>query len=281
MCYWQPMRIRNASFAAAIAVGGAALAIACSSSSSSGPANNPEPDAGQPPPGHDSGPGMVTVAPDAAYVGGQGDARTLTVVNKCRQTIWVTANPLTTLPGNGFVQMDPGNAFKVGVANGWTGALWARTYCGTDAGVFGCETDPTVASRAELALAADPTTGQDTYDISFVNGFNVPIGVLPVGVPPYPANPMACGQTACPYDLTQGCPTVLQASVEGQVLGCANNACQTLGHGNTSDPNCMYPNDNTNYFKYLCPTAYSYPTDDATSKFTCSGGNDYEIVFCP
>ncbi|RWW25015.1 hypothetical protein GW17_00010665 [Ensete ventricosum] len=31
----------------------------------------------------------------------------------------------------------------------------------------------------------------------------------------------------------------------------------------------------------LCPDAYSYPKDDATSLFTCPGGTNYRVVFCP
>ncbi|WJX53900.1 hypothetical protein P8452_39844 [Trifolium repens] len=30
-----------------------------------------------------------------------------------------------------------------------------------------------------------------------------------------------------------------------------------------------------------CPDAYSYPKDDATSTFTCNGGTNYKVVFCP
>ncbi|KHN41892.1 Pathogenesis-related protein 5 [Glycine soja] len=33
-------------------------------------------------------------------------------------------------------------------------------------------------------------------------------------------------------------------------------------------------------FKSVCPKAYSYAYDDATSTFTCSGA-DYTITFCP
>jgi hypothetical protein len=275
------MRIGLATFAAVASSGAVALIVACSSSSSPAPAQNPMPDSGHPPPLTDAAT-MTTVAPDGAFISGQGDSRTITILNNCNQTVWLTGTPLNTLPGNGIVQMDPLNVVKVGVNDGWTGAFWTMTYCGTDGGVFACETDPTVQSRAELALAADPSTGTDTYDISFVNGFNVPIGVIPIGHPPYPANPQTdCGQSVCKVDLNQGCPAELAARVEGIVLGCANNLCQTLGHGNTTDPNCMYPNSDTEWFKNGCPTGYSYATDDATSKYTCVGKNDYEVVFCP
>uniref|UniRef100_A0A2N9EQH6 Thaumatin-like protein n=1 Tax=Fagus sylvatica TaxID=28930 RepID=A0A2N9EQH6_FAGSY len=35
------------------------------------------------------------------------------------------------------------------------------------------------------------------------------------------------------------------------------------------------------FFKQRCPDAYSYPQDDPTSTFTCPGGTNYRVVFCP
>jgi hypothetical protein len=29
------------------------------------------------------------------------------------------------------------------------------------------------------------------------------------------------------------------------------------------------------------PDAYSYPKDDATSIYTCPGGTNYQVIFCP
>ncbi|KAK8480968.1 hypothetical protein V6N11_019939 [Hibiscus sabdariffa] len=39
--------------------------------------------------------------------------------------------------------------------------------------------------------------------------------------------------------------------------------------------------DFSRFFKTRCPDAYSYPQDDPTSTFTCPGGVDYSVVFCP
>jgi hypothetical protein len=41
------------------------------------------------------------------------------------------------------------------------------------------------------------------------------------------------------------------------------------------------PTDYSKFFKGLCPDAYSYPKDDATSTYTCPGGTNYNVVFCP
>ena len=37
----------------------------------------------------------------------------------------------------------------------------------------------------------------------------------------------------------------------------------------------------TKAFKSVCPDAYSYSTDDATSTFTCPTGGDYTFTYCP
>ena len=34
-------------------------------------------------------------------------------------------------------------------------------------------------------------------------------------------------------------------------------------------------------FKAACPRSYSYAFDDPTSTFTCAGGPDYTVTFCP
>ena len=35
------------------------------------------------------------------------------------------------------------------------------------------------------------------------------------------------------------------------------------------------------FFKDMCPDAYSYPKDDATSTFTCPSASNYRLVFLP
>ncbi|CBI34734.3 unnamed protein product, partial [Vitis vinifera] len=45
-------------------------------------------------------------------------------------------------------------------------------------------------------------------------------------------------------------------------------------------PMAFNPTSN-GYFKTRCPDAYSYPKDDQTSTFTCPGGTNYDVIFCP
>ena len=54
---------------------------------------------------------------------------------------------------------------------------------------------------------------------------------------------------------------------------------------NSNEQWVKYAQPAAEIFKSACPTAYSYPYDDAASTFTCSGsssvGVGYTITFCP
>ncbi len=222
----------------------------------------------------------VSVPADAQWLGdGEGAPRTFTVVNQCAQTIWAAALPATTFPG-GTVEMAPGDSFEVGVDNGWSGRIWGKVDCTTTSGKLTCTSDSLPASLAELTLTMS-STGLDFYDVSLVDGFNLPIEIIAQGHVPDAGHPYDCGDPSCAPDLIATCPQPLKDVVGGQVLACANDECKVLGDNDASSPDCMYPNQYTRFFKSACPTAYSYPSDDPTSTFTCKGYNDYAFVFCP
>jgi len=227
-----------------------------------------------------SGDGGTVMPPtDAALLGEAGLPRTFTVTNHCTQTVWAAALPSTAFPG-GLVEMAPGYSFQVGVDNGWSGRIWGKTLCTTSGGTTTCASSAFPASLAELTLTKS-ATGLDFYDVSLVDGFNLPIALDAVGHTPDPAHPYDCGSPTCAVNLDATCATQFQDSANGQVIACANDACKVIGNNNPTSPACTYPNQYTEFFKMACPTAYSYPKDDPTSTFTCKGFNDYAIVFCP
>jgi hypothetical protein len=224
----------------------------------------------------------VVLPADAQWLGGGSpDAaeRTYTVVNQCTETVWAAALPATTFPG-GLVEMAPGYAFAVGVAEGWSGRIWGKTGCTTVNGKTTCASDAYPASLAELTLDST-AAGQDFYDVSLVDGFNLPIELIADGHTPDAGHPYDCGEPGCAVDLNATCPAPLRDIVGGSVLACANDECKVLGGNDAASPDCIYPNDYTRFFKDACPTAYSYPYDDPTSTFTCAGINSYTVVFCP
>ncbi|KAM4073444.1 hypothetical protein ACB094_10G019700 [Castanea mollissima] len=84
-----------------------------------------------------------------------------------------------------------------------------------------------------------------------------------------------CG-IRCTADINGQCPAQLKAP------GGCNNPCTVF---KTNEYCCNSgscgPTNYSRFFKDRCPSAYSYPKDDPTSTFTCNGGTNYKVVFCP
>uniref|UniRef100_A0ACD5ZSX0 Uncharacterized protein n=1 Tax=Avena sativa TaxID=4498 RepID=A0ACD5ZSX0_AVESA len=206
------------------------------------------------------------------------DAATITVVNKCSYTVWPGA-----LPGGG-VRLDPGKSWALNMPAGTAGArVWPRTGCTFDASGRGhCVTGDCGGALAcrvsgqQPATLAEYTLGKggakDFFDLSVIDGFNVPMSFQPVGG-------AACRGASCAADITKQCPQELK--VAG---GCAS-ACGKFGgdtyccRGQFTDK-CP-PTNYSKFFKGKCPDAYSYAKDDQTSTFTCPVGTNYQIVLCP
>lgn len=136
------------------------------------------------------------------------------------------------------------------------------------------------ATLVEFTLNGYDNT--DFYDVSLVDGYNLPVSVLPV-------SSKRCNSTGCPADVNKSCPPELQDkdSHVGDVKAC-KSACLAFNKpefcctGAYSRPQTCPPTKYSKFFKGLCPQAYSYAYDDTTSTFTCpSGSTDYIITFCP
>lgn len=203
------------------------------------------------------------------------NAAKFTVTNQCSFTVWAAA-----VPGGGQ-KLDPGASWTVTAKPGTTGGrIWARTGCSFDArGKGHCKTGDCGGVLACTAYGAPPNTlaefglnqfsGLDFFDISLVDGFNVPMNFLP--------DSGSCTKGPhCAANVAAQCPSQLQAP------GGCNNPCTVF----KTDQYCCNsgscgPTDYSRFFKNLCPEAYSYPKDDATSTFTCPSGTNYKVVFCP
>ncbi|KAE8098384.1 hypothetical protein FH972_016453 [Carpinus fangiana] len=221
---------------------------------------------------------------------------TITITNNCSYTIWpgdLTANQNPQLPNTGF-ELASLASTSLDIPNPWTGRFWARTGCSTDgSGKFTCATADYGSSQVSCngKSAIPPTSlvefdialidGQDFYDVSLVDGFNLPVSVTPQG------GSGPCKSSSCPVDLNPTCPTDLQVKAsDGSVIGCktaciAFNQPQHCCTGNYSSPETCPPTSYSQFFKERCPQAYSNAYDDQPGLFTCSGGPDYKIVFCP
>ncbi|XP_074270486.1 thaumatin-like protein 1b [Silene latifolia] len=221
------------------------------------------------------------------------------IQNRCPDTIWpatLAGSGTPQLASTGF-QLSPGSTTSLDLPTGWSGRLWARTLCSTDSlGKFNCDTGDcgsgTItcngaggappASLIEFTLSGHNGNDQDFYDISLVDGFNLPISVTPQG-----GSGTKCNTISCPVNLNSGCPGELAlVGAGGRAIGC-KSACFALGQpqycctGGYGSPSTCPPTVYSKYFKGACPQAYSYAYDDGSSTFTCSGQPDYLITFCP
>ncbi|KAH7512036.1 hypothetical protein FEM48_Zijuj12G0047900 [Ziziphus jujuba var. spinosa] len=224
------------------------------------------------------------------------ESATFTITNKCPFTIWpgiLTGNGMPQLSSTGF-ELATGATQTVDASPGWSGRFWARTDCSNDAtGRFTCATADCgsgqvtcngagaipPASLVELTIAQNG--GQDFYDISLVDGFNLPVSLAPQG------GTGDCKTTSCPGNVNSVCPPELAVkAADGRVIAC-KSACLALNQpqycctGNFDRPETCPPTDYSKIFKNQCPQAYSYAYDDKTSTFTCFSGPNYLITFCP
>ncbi|XP_044020753.1 pathogenesis-related protein 5-like [Aphidius gifuensis] len=228
----------------------------------------------------------------------------LKLYNNCPFTVWpaIQGNPgKAHLEGGGF-QLGQYEAKFINTPGDWAGRIWARTNCD---GSGRCETGDCgnkiqcngaggvpPASLAEVTLKG--ADGLDFYDISLVDGYNLPIRMTPTGGYVNSGNGQYdCKAAGCYADLNAQCPNELAIRNSGGSTVACKSACAAFntdqyccrGAHNTPQT-CRSSDWPVNYpaiFKSACPDAYSYAYDDTTSTFTCRGSPDtsYDIVFCP
>ncbi|KAK4489817.1 hypothetical protein RD792_000461 [Penstemon davidsonii] len=139
------------------------------------------------------------------------------------------------------------------------------------------------ASLFEITLGSGD--GKDFYDVSIVDGYNLPLVAAPRGV-----RGGGCNATGCVEDINMGCPRELQVigsdeGNQGGVVAC-KSACGAFGldeyccSGQFANPTTCRPSFYSGIFKRACPRAYSYAFDDGTSTFTCKS-MEYAVIFCP
>lgn len=228
------------------------------------------------------------------YVG--VESATFQITNNCPDTIWpatLTGGGAAQLSNTGF-ELESTGSNSIDVPAQWSGRVWARSQCTTDStGKFMCGTADCgsgqvacngagavpPATLAEFTLVPD---GQDVYDISNVDGFNLPVSITPQG-----GEGPNCTTTSCRADINADCPQELAlGDANGATIGCKSactvfNTPQYCCTGSFNTPETCPPTNYSMYFKQKCPDAYSYAYDDPTSTFGCTGSPNYVITFCP
>ncbi|KAK3122357.1 hypothetical protein QOZ80_8BG0668520 [Eleusine coracana subsp. coracana] len=214
---------------------------------------------------------------------------TFTFTNKCTDTVWpgiLSGSGTPPLETTGFA-LSPGQSRSLYAPQGWSGRFWARSGCDFDSsGKGSCATGDCGSGEVEChgAGASPPATlaeftldgagGKDFYDVSLVDGYNLPM-LVQAAVPD-------CPDTGCLVDLNERCPEELRAE-DGRAC---RSACEAFGspeyccNGAYGNPDTCHPSQYSQLFKSACPKSYSYAYDDATSTFTCNH-TDYTITFCP
>ncbi|ESK94075.1 thaumatin-like protein [Moniliophthora roreri MCA 2997] len=233
-----------------------------------------------------------------AAVASTATARTLTVRNNCAYTVWPAIFTDSSCGGTapdqptGW-QADPNSSVTFDVDDWKCGRIWGRAGC--DFGGVGSCLTGSCEGRLECTGSYEPPatvaewtfseTG-DFYDVSVVDGFNIPMAIT---------NSQSCAEASCPVDLNQNCPVELQGAfnADGQVDGCNSDclvdanpsdsaSCCTGSHSQPANcPASGVPN--YAYFKNNCPRAYAFVYDESSGSInTCAGKRpDYTLTFCP
>lgn len=236
-------------------------------------------------------------------------ARTFTVTNACSYTIWPAVftdlHVGTAVPNveTGW-EAPAGSSRSFTVPDNWkSGRIWGRSNCNftTNPGPNSCLTggcnggllcDPNSGTGVPPASVAEWTLSGsgdlDNYDVSVVDGFNLPMKV---------SNNVGCPEASCPVNLNPNCPAQLKGPVDpsGVTVGCksdcgidpnpTNSPSCCSGHFNLPQtcPNTGVPH--YSFFKSQCPDSYVYAYDESsgTALFTCPSNKlaNYTLTFCP
>ncbi|XP_078446690.1 thaumatin-like protein 1 [Wolffia australiana] len=217
-------------------------------------------------------------------------------LNNCNSTLWVgTLAGAGTAPlqETGF-ELNAGKGAAMAAPPAWSGRFWARTGCaGSSPGQFKCATGDCGSGKIECggAAGAPPATlveitlaagggGNDFYDISLVDGFNVPVSISRRG----------CATASCAADVNVVCPKELRVLEKDKTtVAACMSACEKFGDpvycctGEYGGAATCQPSVYSRVFKRACPLAYSYAFDDASSVFTCASFSaaEYLVTFCP
>ncbi|CAK7357025.1 unnamed protein product [Dovyalis caffra] len=216
------------------------------------------------------------------------NVKTFTLVNNCKETIWPGIITRGSDSNDQGFTLKPGqNAFYNATTAGWSGRIWARTDCNFDKNGTGkCQTGSCGTSLKCTGPSSPPNTiaeftlsnDVDFYDISLVDGFNLPLVIAPIN------GKGNCSIAGCDGDLRQNCSSELAVKSDGKVVAC-RSACDVFNtdeyccRGAFANPVACLPSNYSRSFKQICPAAASYAFDDRSSIITCSA-SEYIVTFC-
>uniref|UniRef100_A0A1D1XFL7 Thaumatin-like protein n=1 Tax=Anthurium amnicola TaxID=1678845 RepID=A0A1D1XFL7_9ARAE len=224
------------------------------------------------------------------------DGVTLRVVNRCSFPIWPAVAPNGSHPvvADGGFFLPPGQSRRVQAPSTWSGRLWARTGCKFDHPSW--RRRPCRTGDCQRRLACNGTTGEipatlvemtlqpgggSHYDVSLVDGYN-----LPVSISATPDEP-GCYIGGCVRSPNAACPPELQVrDGAGRGVVACKSACRAFDRDDYccrnaygSEGTCK-PTAYSTMFKDACPHYFSYAFDTPSPLVRCSS-HLYIITFCP
>jgi len=216
-------------------------------------------------------------------------AQTFTVVNNCSYTVYPGIYP--PVYQNGGWSMAPGSTVSFAPGNKFNGRIWGRIACNGSSpaqcatgscGGTGLQCAGTTGqagtSLAEFNLNA---SGTDWYDVSYVDGFDNPIGVqVSNGSCVSPNTCSGAVFSSCPAGLKSGDYCLSPCTVSNTDQLCCRGAFGT----NATCVVSQWPAADSQYVTNIhnfCPNEYAYAYDDAIGLHTCPTGSNYTISFCP
>ncbi|KAJ8663857.1 hypothetical protein O0I10_000132 [Lichtheimia ornata] len=240
-------------------------------------------------------------AADSGGGGGGGGSKKIVVSNNCKDTLKVGVSTNGQSGGGDSFDLSPGSSQTITKSDHWGGRVWGA-HCGDGGGgggggggnnktsgggnskrdgggghCSGGADNP--ASLAEFFFKG--MGGHDYYDISLVDGYNLPMTINPDksggGNGKYKCGSPSCDVPSCPKEYA-----VKDSS--GKVTGCksscsATNSDEHCCKGKYDDPKTCKPDKQSENVKKTCPDAYSFAYDDQTSTFNCAV-DTYEVKFC-
>ncbi|KAI4524244.1 thaumatin [Schizophyllum commune] len=246
----------------------------------------------------------------ALALAAMASARTFTVYNACPFTIWpamfTDLHAGSAVPDHSTGWEAPAwSKVTFNVPDNWTaGRIWARRNCdfSSNPGPNSCldggcngglECDRNTGTGVPPATVAEWTLGDgqglDNYDVSLVDGYNLPMRIT---------NNVGCPVADCPVDLGPNCPDNLKGPFDssGFPVGCksaclvdpnpSNSPACCSGQWSGGPQDCPSSGSSSyNYFKSNCPNSYAYAYDEpsGTALWYCDASKraDYTLTFCP
>lgn len=200
---------------------------------------------------------------------------TIIVKNQCNSALKVGYSKDVDYYGT-VSDVSAGSSYTINPPVGWSGRVWGRKNCSGDK----CY-DSGMGSPASLAEFHFLDSGNTFYDISFVDGYNLPMVVEPSSSET--TGDHMCTASSC--TTLPDCPSGWETYDDtGNVSGC-KSACTMFNTdeycctGDYNGQDLCQANQYSEKVKDVCPDVYSYAYDDATSVYTCQT-RSFTVTIC-